>query len=101
MPEKFGPLARYNDLYDNSAYNEVSLLLAANMGAILRFWSITTPQEQMHNVLMNLIIDAALERCGETFYEGRNIQVMLYALGLGSWCFALVSRYLNRFGPMA
>jgi hypothetical protein len=82
-------LDRYNRLYENSMF----LFLRSQVVAC-------SIDEDEVNMMMNLIIDAALEVCGFAFYQGSQALVLevAYAVG-GAVLKQQVAHYLNHYDP--
>ncbi len=89
---------RYNLAYDNRAYMALRLAAREAFGANERdYLEWCDPRDVALNDFMNLVIDAALERCGDPYYHGRVIAVCSEALDQSDELAARLDAYLCRF----
>jgi hypothetical protein len=96
--EETKALARYNAAYDNRTYCALRRAAQDVFDVPERFyldWS--DPRDVAFDDFMNLIIDAALERCGHPYYHGRIIAVCAWSLELDDELAARLDDYLCQF----
>lgn len=93
-------LKAYRAAYNNNEYKAVSRALAEQLDISPDFLMITNIREQMHNDLMNLIIDACMEQCGESRYDGSSYLVWFILSGESRYLQLLVANYIHRFQPL-
>ena len=77
-------MAKYNKAYNNGLYNKVAA-------------SIRHMPADQQNRFMNLVIDAAMELCGTTFYSGKVIEVAIEAYDLSDYTMQAVNNHLMTF----
>lgn len=101
MPSNREVLDAYRRAYDNQAYKDLSRAIAHQLGLTSSDYTmVKNIREQSHNVVMNWILDACMERCGEETYRGRNGTVQVIACILGPQIYAQILAYLALFGPL-
>src|SRR5258708_4951590 len=89
--------AAYTLLYNNVTYQAVRKALeeAAAYGQL----SDDKSNVEFIDEIMNRLIDATLERCGSTYYQGAEAALMHRLNPLVSNFSGLVQRHLSNFGP--
>ncbi len=91
-------LARYNGRYNNWAYSAVRR--AAGIAFCTPFVPTPLyddPREIECNQFMNLVLDAAFEKCGDPHYHGRVIAACVQAFQADEHLAAVLDVYLCRF----
>jgi hypothetical protein len=79
-------LDKYNTLYNNYAYSRIRLMAK-------RYVDESTTVE-----LMNAVIDASLELCGDPYYKGSTIRALTLASHVQCYTLPLlIDLYLTRF----
>jgi hypothetical protein len=88
-------LDRYNEQYDNDAYGAIKL--AAITSHPPYYTGFYTPQYSEVAELMNLAIDAALERCGRVQYRGARVKAVLCAASFDKRTLDALEAFLGVF----